>query len=450
MFPYIPHTDEDRKRMLGALGLTKMEQLFSTIPPELIYKGSLPIEEGLSEEEVIRYITHLAQKNRVKTSFLGMGSYDRIIPSAVTELAANPAFVTAYTPYQPEISQGLLQAIFEFQSMICSLTGLDVANASLYDGHSAACEAASLMLSSKRRSSVVLVSETVHPFTLSVLQTWMMGTDYSLMVIKERDKVSDVEAIINKLDSSVAGVIVQSPNRYGYIEDYTNLAKKVDENKCYLTISSDPLSLVLQHSAKEWGADIAIGDTQPLGLASAFGGPSCGYMAVSETLMRKLPGRVVGQTVDVEGKRGFTLTLQAREQHIKRSRASSNICSNQALAALTTTIHISLVGYEGMMEAATLSYDKAHYLHNGLSQLDSLRVDETTPFWCEFPLTFETKEVMERVIATLDKKGIAAGVRLGELSQKAIDESTLVVAVTEKRTKAELDLYIESVQEALV
>ncbi|MGE0074362.1 MAG: aminomethyl-transferring glycine dehydrogenase subunit GcvPA [Sphaerochaetaceae bacterium] len=449
MIPYIPHTDADRERMLKAIGVASMDELFSDIPSGIVYGKELPIAAGLSEEEVLGQFKHLASLNRVGVSFLGMGSYDHIIPSSVKDLSALPAFVTSYTPYQPEISQGLLQAIFEFQTMVCELTGLDVANASLYDGHSAAAEAAAMMLASKRKSTVVLVSETVHPFTLEVLETWCYGTGFSIRTIAECNRTTDITGIPGLLDAQVAGVLVQSPNRYGFIEDYTDLARSVHENGSLLTISSDPLSLVIQRSQGEWDADIAIGDTQPLGLPCAFGGPSCGYIAVREALMRKLPGRIVGQTVDTGGKRAFTLTLQAREQHIKRERATSNICSNQALAALTTTIHLSLVGYAGMLEAARSSQDKTHYLARQLVGTPHVVMGGTAPFWCEFPLVFDTVETMEKTLAALLAEGLHGGIRLGTLTGRPADASTCVVAVTEKRTKAELDRYVRIVREVL-
>ncbi len=449
MIPYIPHTANEREQMLKAIGVASIDELFTSIPKELLLKGELPIAAGLSEEEVFQHLKELASLNQTKVSFLGMGSYERIIPAAVQSLASLPAFVTAYTPYQGEISQGLLQAIFEYQSMICNLTSLDVSNASLYDGHTAASEAATIMLGSKRKSTTILVSETLHPFTLEVLKTWAFGTEIIIKVIPEKDKVFPAEQIEQYLTEEVAGLIVQSPNRYGIIEDYTNLAPKVQANNSLLAISSDPLSLVLQRSQGEWGADIAIGDTQPLGLPSAFGGPACGYIAVKEALMRKIPGRVVGETVDRDGERAFVLTLQAREQHIKRGRATSNICSNQALAALTTATYIALVGHAGMVEVANQSYDKAHYLADKLSSIEGVEAEKSHPFWCEFPLTFSSPEVMEKVLSALSKEGIFGGVRLYPLSKREEDRSTLIVAVTEKRTIKELDLYFETVRGVL-
>ena len=449
MTPYIPHTASEREQMLKAIGVASIDELFTSIPKELHLKGELPIASGLSEEEVFQHLKEVANLNQTKVSFLGMGSYERIIPAAVQSIASLPAFVTAYTPYQGEISQGLLQAIFEYQSMICNLTSLDVSNASLYDGHTAASEAATIMLASKRRSTTILVSETLHPFTLEVLKTWAFGTETIIKIIPEKDRAFPTEEVENYLTPEVAGLIVQSPNRYGIIEDYTNLAEKVHGNASLLTISSDPLSLVFQRSQGEWGADIAIGDTQPLGLASAFGGPACGYIAVKEALMRKIPGRVVGETVDRDGERAFVLTLQAREQHIKRGRATSNICSNQALAALTTATYIALVGHAGMVEVANQSYDKAHYLADKLNTIGGIEVENNHPFWCEFPITFSSPQVMEEVLSALSQGGIYGGVRLSPLTKREEDKATLVVAVTEKRTLKELDLYYETVRGVL-
>lgn len=449
MISYIPHTDADRERMLASIGVASMDELFSDIPRDIRFDGDLDIQPGMAEQEVLRHMHRLASMNRVGISFLGMGCYDRIIPSVVQEVASLPAFATAYTPYQPEISQGLLQAIFEFQTMICNLTGLGAANASLYDGHTAAVEAAAVMLKAKRKSSVVLVSATVHPYTLEVLRSYTFGTGYSVEIVEECNQTTDIAQVQPLLDDRVAGMIVQSPNRYGFLEDYSTLADMVHANGSLLAISSDPLSLVLQRSQAEWGADIAIGDTQPLGLPSAFGGPSCGYMAVKEDLVRKMPGRIVGETIDLEGRRAFVLTLQAREQHIKRERATSNICSNQALAALTTTIHLSLVGYAGLVEAARQSRDKAGYLAANLFGTPHMVLGRNRPFFTEFPVVFDTVEHMEKVLSLLAVNGIHGGVRLGHLSGRAQDASTLVVAVTEKRTREELDLYISVVKEAL-
>lgn len=449
IYPYIPHTDEDRKRMLASIGADSLEELFSHIGEDLLLSDSVPISHGKTEDEVQRLINSIAQRNVKGIPFLGCGCYDHIIPSTVKALSSLPSFVTAYTPYQAELSQGLLQAMYEFQSMICEITGLNVANASLYDGANAASEAAALMIGAKRKASVVLVSRTLHPFTLQVLQTWAEGTDNSLRYLEEKDGVLDASMLESLLDEQCGGLIVQTPNRYGLLEDYTGFADLLHEKGMLFTICSDPLSLAIQKSPQEWGADIAVGDTQSLGLEMAFGGPSCGYMAVKQELLRRLPGRLVGASVDKQGRRGFTLTFQAREQHIKRERATSNVCSNQALAALMTSIHLSSLGWDGMVEAARQSYVKAHYLAYHLAQLPGMTLVWDKPFWCEFPLVFSDAKHMRKFLQELRNEGIWAGVRLAQLTRQAKDELVLLVAVTEKRSREELELYLAAARRVM-
>nr|WP_321265171.1 aminomethyl-transferring glycine dehydrogenase subunit GcvPA [uncultured Sphaerochaeta sp.] len=449
IYPYIPHTDEDRKIMLEAIGLSSMEELFSGLSEDILLSDSVPISQGRTEDEVQRMIDSIAQRNVRGIPFLGCGCYDHIVPSTVEALSSLPSFVTAYTPYQAEMSQGLLQAIYEFQSMVCEITSMDVANASLYDGANAATEAASLMVSAKRHASVVLVSSTIHPFTLQVLQTWAKGTGRTLRMVAEKDGVVDLSLLPSLLDADCAGLIVQSPNRYGLLESYEGVAEILHEQKALLAISNDPLSLAMQKSPGGWGADVAIGDTQSLGLPLAYGGPSCGYMAVKETLLRKLPGRLVGMSEDAKGRKGFTLTFQAREQHIKRERATSNICSNHALAALMTTIHLSSLGWDGMVEAANQSYAKAHYLAYHLAQLPGMSVVWDKPFWCEFPLVFSDPKRLRKFMQELRNEGIFAGVRLSTLTRQVKDELVLLVAVTEKRSREELELYLAAARRVM-
>lgn len=449
VYPYIPHTDEDRKLMLSAIGLESIDQLFENIGEDLLLADSVPISHGRTEDEVLRMIESIAGRNVRGISFLGAGCYDHLIPSTVSSLASLPSFVTAYTPYQAEMSQGLLQAIYEFQSMMCQITGLDVANASLYDGANAALEAASLMIGCKRKADTVLVSQTMHPFTLQVLETWALGTGNKIMLVPETDGLFEADRLEPLLGESCAGLIVQSPNRYGLLEDYTSVSELLHSKECLFAISNDPLSLAIQKSPAEWGADIAVGDTQPLGLQMAYGGPACGYMVVNENLMRKIPGRVVGATVDAQGRKGFTLTLQAREQHIKRERATSNVCSNQALAALMTTIHLSSLGWNGMVEAAQQSYAKAHYLAYHLAQLPGVTLVWDKPFWCEFPLVFSDPRQMRKFLQELRNEGIFAGVRLGMLTRQPKDELVLLVAVTEKRSREELELYLAAARRVM-
>jgi glycine dehydrogenase subunit 1 len=295
----------------------------------------------------------------------------------------------------------------------------------------------------------VLVSETIHPFALKVLTTWALGTEHTITLVPQQGGIADFEVLPSLLSDEVAGLIVQTPNCYGLLEDYTGIADLLHANGSLLAISADPLSLAIQKSQAEWGADIAIGDTQALGLPLAFGGPSCGYMAVRQALLRRMPGRVVGATVDKEGRRGYTLTFQAREQHIKRERATSNICSNQALAALMTTIHLSSLGWGGMVEAAEQSYAKAHYLAYHLAQLPGVTLVWDKPFWCEFPLVFNDAKKMRKFLQELRNEGIFAGVRLSSLTRKNSDELVLLVAVTEKRSREELELYLAAARRVL-
>ena len=449
MTPYIPHTDDDRRKMLAAIGISSIDQLFADIPEEVRPEPSLFSQKGLSEAETFAHLAALAATNKMMVPFMGLGSYDRLIPAAVKALASLPAFVTAYTPYQPEISQGLLQAIFEYQSMICELTGMEVSNASLYDGNSAAAEAAAMMLSSKRKSTTILISSTVHPFMLDVVHTWAMGTGFVIKEVNVSDGSFSIDSLDWLIDDSVAGLIVQSPNRYGVVEDYTGVADLLHRHKAMLAISSDPLSLALYSSQAEWDADIAFGDTQPLGLPMSFGGPSCGYIAVHKELMRKMPGRIVGQTLDNRGNRAFVLTLQAREQHIKRERATSNICSNQALAALTTTIHLSMIGWQGMVEAANQSLAKAHYLASELTALPHVHLAWDKPFWCEFTLRLEHPELIDKLLNALADQHMLGGVKLSRLTNDSENDALLVVAVTEKRTEEQLRCYIETARRVL-
>lgn len=449
VYPYIPHTDEDRQRMLQAIGVDSLEELYSSLTEDLLLSDSVPISHGRTEDEVLRLITAIAQRNSNGIPFLGCGSYDHLVPSTVQTLASLPSFVTAYTPYQAEMSQGLLQVMYEFQSMVCEITGMDVSNASLYDGANACSEAAALMIASKRKSTTVLVSATLHPFTLQVLNTWALGTGYEIRIVDERQGVVDLSTLESLITDEVAGLIVQTPNRYGLLEDYTGVAEILEEKKCLFAISSDMLSLAMQKSPAEWGADIAVGDTQALGLPLAFGGPACGYMAVKKALMRKVPGRIVGATVDAQGRRGYTLTLQAREQHIKREKATSNVCSNQALAALMTTIHLSSLGWSGMVEAAQQSYVKAHYLAYHLAQLPGMTLVWDVPFWCEFPLRFSDAKKMRKFLQEMRNEGIFAGVKLSSLTRNPKDELVLLVAVTEKRSREELELYLAAARRVM-
>lgn len=443
MNPYISNTNEDRALMLKAIGVESVDNLFEGLPQAVRLKDSVPIAEGMSEYEVIEYIKALANKNTKGISFLGEGCYDHIIPAVVQAISSLPSFVTAYTPYQPEISQGVLQSIYEYQSMICSLTGMDVSNASLYDGASAAAEAAALGISNRRKSNEIVLSSTMHPFAISCVQTWAKGRGHVVHIVEEKDGALDLEKVKDVLNPATAIMIAQSPNKYGIIEDYTGLADIVHEAGALLAISSDPLSLALQKSQAEWGADVAIGDTQPLGIPMGFGGPYCGYLAAKQSLMRKIPGRIVGRTLDTHGDTCYVLTLQAREQHIKRERATSNICSNEALMALTSAVHLSVLGWNGLKEVANYCYAKSHYLASELEKLNGVSVAYDKPFWCEFALKFQDPSKVDGFMKALLKEDIFAGVKLSEITRDPKDQGILVVAVTEKRTKEQMDNYVD-------
>ena len=388
MNPYITHTNEDQKLMLKAIGVESIDELFGCIPEGVRLNEPVQVGQWMSEHEVVEHIGALAERNIKGVSFLGEGSYDHIIPAAVKAITALPSFVTAYTPYQPEISQGVLQSIFEYQSMICSLTGMDVSNASLYDGASAAAEAAALGISNRRKSNEIVVSSTMHPFAISCVETWAKGRGHVVHVVPEREGQTNVAAVNDVLNPATAVVIVQSPNRYGIIEDYTGLADMVHGSGALLAIESDPLSLALQKSQAEWGADIAIGDTQ--------------------------------------------------------ERATSNICSNEALMALTSAVHLSLLGWNGVKEVADQCYAKSLYLADGLSKIEGISLAYDKPFWCEFALRFDDPSKLDVLVAELLEHDVFAGVKLSEITRDEKDEGILVVAVTEKRTKQQMDFYIEN------
>jgi glycine dehydrogenase subunit 1 len=446
MFPYLPHTEEEIKAMLAEIGAKSIDDLFSDIPEKIRFNGSLQLPAGVTEMEAFSRLQKLADANRQAISFLGAGSYDHYIPSTVGAIIGRTEFYTSYTPYQPEISQGVLQGIFEFQTMMAQLTGLDAPNASLYDGSTAAMEGCALAINGTKKTDTILYSSSLHPYTKSVLKTYFSDLGVTLKEVPAGENGPTIDAVKKELTSSVAGLLVQSPNFYGYVEDYTGLANLLHENKSLLIMSANPMSLGLLKSQAEWGADIAIGDTQPFGLPMYFGGPSVGYIVASNKLMRKMPGRIVGQTEDREGRRTFVLTLQAREQHIKRERATSNICSNQALAALATTVYLATVGKEGLKDIAGHNVQKAHYLFERLTAELPVEPYIKAPFFNEFTLKLPKKA--EDVVAAMEKEGFYAGVPLNHLDARE-DPHLLAVAVTEKRTKEEMDRYVDSMKGVL-
>lgn len=447
MVPYLPHTDEQIREMLDAIGVSSVDELFADIPEAIRLDRDLDLPEGISEHEVRTRLREIAGRNEThRVSFLGCGSYDHIVPATVPHLAGRAEFATAYTPYQAEISQGMLQAIFEFQTMMAELTALDVSNASLYDGHTAAAEAGSMALQSVRKSDTILYAATLHPHTKQVLRAHFRDMDVKLDEVAAADGRTNLEDLKKKLAPNVGVFIAQSPNIYGYVEDFTGFADALHENGSLFAVSANPLAPAIVKPAGAWGADIAVGDGQPFGIAPSFGGPSVGYIAATQKLLRRMPGRIVGQTLDSDGGRAFVLTLQAREQHIKRERATSNICSNQALAALATTIYLSTMGRRGLEEVARQNLSKAHYLFNRLVNELPVRPLFDQPFFNEFTVTFERDAAS--VLTEMEKAEILGGVAAQRLMPEA-PENAIIVAVTEKRTRAELDQYVDTLARIL-
>ena len=455
MFPTLPHTEEDLRSMLSTVGAASLEDLFADVPPELLRSQPLAIPPARSEAEVYRHLTKLAAGNRTDAvSFLGGGSYDHLIPATVGAVLGRSEFYTAYTPYQAEISQGVLQAIFEYQSLICALTGLEVSNASLYDGATAVCEAASLALAAVRRSRKLLIARTLHPHTRRVLVTHFSGLEVELEEVAAADGVLNREDLRRRLVPGTAAVIVQSPNFLGYLEDLTGLAEEVHAAGALLVQSADPLTLGVLRSPGDWGADVAAGDAQPCGLPPYFGGPTVGYLAARQAFLHRMPGRIAGQSVDREGRRAFVLTLQAREQHIKRERATSNICSNQALAALAVAVYLVTVGKRGLAEAARQSAAKAHYLAERLWRETPAKLLTAQPFLLEFPLVLPVAAAP--VLERMEAEGFFAGLPLDRLAPelvpaggRAVAERAILVAVTEKHTREELERYVDTMKRML-
>ncbi len=444
-FAYLPHTQSDIDEMLSTIGAQSIDSLFEDIPDKLRLKQPLDIPKGISEYEIFCTMKEIAARNNDGVCFLGGGIYDHIIPATVTHITSRSEFATAYTPYQAEISQGILQSIFEFQTMVCMLTGLDVPNASLYDGHTAAIEACAMAVNARRRANKILYSATIHPHTKQVIETYFEDLDVETAEIPSEDGATDWSKAYELIDENTAGVLVQTPNIFGITEDFSGVADQVHENKASLIISSNPISLGLLKNPGGWGADIAIGDGQPCGLPMNAGGPSVGYIVATERLMRKMPGRIVGRTVDAEDQRAFVLTLQAREQHIKRERATSNICTNQALAALAMGVYLATVGPQGLKEVAEQCFSKAHYLASDVTKKTGARMRYDKPFFNEFVLSLGTDA--EAVATEMRESGIYAGIPLSRLGTGDSDE--LLVAVTEKRTKAEMDAYVSALEEAI-
>ena len=428
--------------MLKSLNIESIDDLFSELPKEVIYNSEYDIPSFMSESELRIYFEGLNQQNKVLTLFSGLGAYDHYQPAIIDSLTSRQEFMTSYTPYQPEISQGTLQYIFEFQSMIQTLTGMDVSNASMYDGATATAEAC-FMATSIRRRNKVLISKTINPNTAKVIETYLKFKGLEWDYIDHHEGVTDQNDLKNKLNPDIAGVVVQNPNFFGLIESYDGFSEMIKANKSLFIINADISTLGVLKSPYELGADIACGECQSLGMPVAFGGPYLGYLATNKEFVRKMPGRICGYTHDLDGKRAFVLTLQAREQHIRRSKANSNICSNQSLMALFVTIYLSVMGKKGLKKVNDLSYQGAHYLYDKLIQTKKFSDPFNKPFLKEFVL--ETTLSHDLIQEALLSNNIFGGFSLSHFGE---DYNHLInFAVTEKRTKEEIDRLVRVLEE---
>ena len=429
MYKYFPHTDDDLKVMMEKVGVKNFDELYAQIPESIRFRGDYQISSEEAETGVRRVFDLLGSQNKQLTCFAGYGVYDHYTPSVIPNLLQRSEFLTSYTPYQAEISQGTLHYIFEYQSMMAELTGMDISNASMYDGTTACAEAMMMAVAAGKKQRKVLVSGCLNPNTFEVLKTYALHQDIALEVLPVRDGTTSLDDVKARLaEGGVAGVIVQQPNLYGIVEDFTGFAEACHEQKSLFVIDSVAADLAVLKTPGEWGADIAVGDGQSLGIPMQWGGPYVGYMCCTEKLIRKMPGRIVGMTKDDRDQRAFVLTLQAREQHIRRQKATSNICSNQSLMALFVTVYMSLMGRQGLKEAAQLSYAGAHYLCDELLKTGRFSLVYDKPFFNEFYVKYDgdADTLYQRFI----EAGILGGVR--------VDEGFLF-AVTEKRTKEEID-----------
>lgn len=444
-YRYLPDTKQDQEEMLSFLNISSIDELFEDIPAEIQLKSELNIPAAVPESLLTKKMNQLASKNKNANhypTFLGAGTYDHYIPSVVNHMISRSEFYTAYTPYQPEISQGELQAIFEFQTMVCELTGMDVANSSMYDGFTSLAEAASLAVATTKRSKV-LVSKAVHPESRAILNTVADGQGYEVEDVNLTDDETSLVQLQGQIDKNTAAVIVQYPNFFGSIEDLKEIKNIADTKGALFIVSANPLALALLQAPGKLGADIVIGDMQPLGIPMSFGGPHCGYFSVSKKFMRKIPGRIVGQTRDEKGQRGFVLTLQAREQHIRRDKASSNICSNQALNALASAVCMSALGKQGIRHMAQLNFEKADYMAKSLSKKGFTIINQA-PFFNEFVV--KLPRPVKEINAKLFEAGIIGGFDLG--NDYGLEDQMLI-AVTEQRTKEEIDQFIEVLEAAV-
>ncbi len=444
---YIPNTPAQQREMLAAIGVSSIEELLVRIPPKARLSRPLNVPRAMAEPELVRHLRGLSAENADAdryACFLGGGSYDHAVPSPINHLILRGEFFTAYTPYQPEASQGTLRSIFEYQTMIAELTGMDVANASIYDGASSLAEAA-LMAHSVTGRQQIAFSRGVNPLYRQVVETYGEGPDLRLKSVPLGDGVTDVDALRKAVSANTAGVVIQYPNFFGCLEDVRTAAEIAHAAGALLIVVADPVNLGLLEPPGAMGADVVVGEGQGLGVPLGFGGPNLGVFAAKQELVRRMPGRLVGATVDLDGRRGYVLTLQTREQHIRREKATSNICTNVALCALMATIYMSLVGKRGLRKVGELSTAKAHYAAAEFARIPGVRLRFGAPFFKEFAL--QLPKSPERVVKRLLKDKILAGVPLKPFDRQYKD--SLLVAVTEQRTRREIDAYVAALAAAV-
>lgn len=442
---YLPTTGQDKAEMLKTIGVKTVSELFADIPESTraTQDKAVHLPAALSERELTKHMQGLSEKNSTAEDhpiFLGAGTYDHFIPTVVNHVTLRSEFMTAYTPYQPEASQGELQALFEFQTMVCELTGMDVANSSLYDGFTSLGEACNLATSVTKQKNILL-SAAVHPQAKEVLDTYAYGMDYQVEEVGLKDEITDFAKLKEQINKDTGAVIVQYPNFFGSIEDLKAIKELLEGTKALLIVVANPLALAKLEAPGKLGADIVVGDTQPLGLPMAYGGPHCGYFTVKKKHTRKVPGRVVGETVDTDGKRGFVMTLQTREQHIRREKATSNMSSNQALNALASSVFMSAMGREGLQEMAQQNINKTHYLANCLEE-NGIKVLNQSAFFNE--CVVKMNQPIDKLNEKLFAKGFIGGL---DVSEYLGTDSAYLLCTTEKRTKEEIDQFVQALVE---
>ncbi len=443
--PFIPNTDADRQEMLERIGVKSVEELFSAIPSDLRLKRPLKIPQ-MSEMEILAHIKELSHSDQEDMRcFAGGGVYDHFIPSALSAVLSRPEFMTSYTPYQPEVSQGTLQIIYEFQSHICRLTGMDVSNASVYDGATAAAEAVLLAVRVSNRNRVV-ISETVNPLYRQVIETYLNGLDIDLVIVPLRNGVTDLSKLGDTIDEKTACLLISQPNFFGLLEDVTKAEELIHKVGGKLIMSVDPIAQALLKTPGEYGADIVVGEGQPLGIPLSFGGPLVGFFAAKRELVRHMPGRIAGRTKDVDGKTGYVLTLQTREQHIRREKATSNICTNQALCATAASIYMTLMGRTGLKHVALLSSEKAQTMAKRIVEIEGFELYFDAPFVREFAV--KSPVSARKIIDFMAKKNILPGIDAGKW-YRGMDDC-LIIAATEKRTDADINRLVQGLRELKV